>query len=250
MLKTPFHAFDEDATVHLYVQAGRNMSVLGFLAVGTPDGELYFYDSESKTFGRLKSADAQTWTPYREAPFHLTHGGQTIGLTLSTVYPWYPGDYYLYAAFCDADSRELASNIGGVSITYFQHKMDLIHNAIHVGDAYDSYMADWEQPHPEGIEVSRLFELPVRPSGIAALQCAYFATYYSNNTVFIDRVKLGNLPGSMNAEQWHYAASRISARPLRQGKNIITFKSGRHIVTGHYDNYMVKSVVLFYNETQ
>ena len=242
-----YYTPDDSIALTIIMKAYSDFSAEAFLALRGPDGRLMFYSGEDGTLHEGDAAYTATWTLFRSGALLLSRGTHIAGVEISGGDFTIPGSYTVYTLLSDAATGAALSNIGQTHFTIFHNRVVILDKAIHVGDYYESYMAHWEVPYPQGVSVNTDFFLDSVPVGGVGLQCAFFATYYANDPVDLNGPLLGYLPGSMNGNSWRRAAAFISAERLRAGINVLTFKSGHHPITGHYDDYMVKEVALYYN---
>ena len=240
------YVIGEEVSIEISVRAHTKASVQGYLAFRHPDGSYLFYDGDNNSMYAGDPADRTTWTPYSLNPILLKAGAWADSVNLFQGGFSSPGQYSAYAIMIDSETGADLSNLGVSFFRIFRNRVKVTTRTIHVGDEYDSYMHNWEVPQPMGTRVSQDFFLDSAPTGEFRIQGAYFATYYSNNPVYLNGVQLGFLPGGMNGNSWHWTAATIPARFIHEGRNVLTFGSYLNDV-GHYDDYMIKSVEIFYN---
>ena len=117
---------------------------------------------------------------------------------------------------------------------------------IHVGDAYDPYMATWEVSRPMGTAIDVSFEMERVPEGSAVLRAAVWGTYY-DDPVYLNGAPLGILPRMANRNYWLWSAVRVPSWRFVAGTNVMTFGDDVNPSDGHWDNYMAKGWEIHYN---
>lgn len=247
---SPVRAFfvpQDEVPLNVAFHVYSGTTAIPYLAFGTPASGLLFYDGETGALHGGVAGDSSTWTPFHSTAISLPSGLYDMDITISAGGFTTPGIYTVYAGLLDPYTGSPVSTIGRSHFTVYNNRAVIVGDPVHVGDHYEPYMAGWEEPWPEGVSVNRFFFLEKQPEGDVGLQGEYFATYYSNNPVYLDGSLLGYLPGEMNGNVWRWAAASISPERFYQGTNVMTFTSGRHPATGHYDDYMVRWVAVYYN---
>jgi hypothetical protein len=184
--------------------------------------------------------------PYRGEPFFIAAGTEATGVELVRGRIPSPGDYRMYYALLEPSSGALLSTLAEAHLSLFRNSLPIMNRTRHVGDGYDPYMEGWEVPEPEGIRVDIPFTLGSIPAREGGFQCACWGTYYSSDPVLLNGELLGNLPGIMNGNYWHWVSVVLPSDVLRPGENTLTFESYLRS-DGHYDDYMVKEATLYYN---
>ena len=175
-------------------------------------------------------------------------GSFTVNTVASGIYR---GRYAFAAVFVRRDTGAFVRNdgypaAGSGAFTPFEHRVKVLTRTIHVGDAYDPYMATWEVPRPMALRVDARFEMEHVPLGRAVLRGGFWGTYYSN-PVYLNGAKLGIIPTLMNANVWAWAVAGIHSSRFRAGTNVMTFGCDRNQASGHWDNYMAKEWEIYYN---
>lgn len=236
----------ETVEISLSLRSLASVSAVPYLAFRSSGGTLLFFNSDNGTLTEGDAADPSTWTPYRSAVVEL--GGGTL-LKNVPVYAGSPpgrGPYRAYALLVDRATGHYVSNFAYCEFSVFEHSVVVLDGAIHVGDLYEPYMAGWEMPYPQGVSVSRGFTVPHMPVGDVELVGRIFATFAAINPVILDGRTLGNLPGHFNGNVWFGVSASLHSALFGEGAHRITFTSTR-LANGHYDDYMIKDVSLYYN---
>ncbi len=240
------YVVEEPVSIRFSLLAYQRVSMLCYLAFQQPDGSFLFYSGETDSLYDGDPADRSTWTPYYDTPMLLSSGSAVFGLGVYSGGFSTAGSYKVHAVLIQDKTGVYLSNISSDAFRVFNNYLAILDGTIHVGDSYESYMADWEVPTPQGVSIDTEFFLGTVPTGDLMIEGAYSATYYSNNPVYLNGVLLGFIPGLMNVNSWRRFGALMPSGRLRQGINTLTFKSSLNSL-GHYDNYMVKEVGLFYD---
>ncbi len=163
----------------------------------------------------------------------------------------YRESYAFAALFARSDTGGFVRTDGapaagsGVFTPYSRHVIVLA-RTIHVGDAYDPYMATWEVSRPMGTAIDVSFEMERVPEGSAVLRAAVWGTYY-DDPVYLNGAPLGILPRMANRNYWLWSAVRVPSWRFVAGTNVMTFGDDVNPSDGHWDNYMAKGWEIHYN---
>jgi len=186
---------------------------------------------------------------FRGAVFTSAESSSLLINTVSSEI--YRQPFAFAAAFVRSGTGEFVATdgfpvAGSGIVTPFQYRAVILDRTIHVGDDYDSYMADWEVPNPEGLSIDVRFSMAHVPNGLAVLHGGYWGTYY-RNAVYLNGSYLGAIPGLMNGNHWAWSTVYVSPERFREGGNTMGFRDDINPETGHWDNYMAKGWELHYN---
>jgi hypothetical protein len=210
-------------------------------------GEVYVFKPDMR-LSQFRGSFAPT---FRNVAFPPVPTEGSFAINAASV-GLYRGTYAFAAAFIRRDTGDFVRTdgwpaAGSNAVTPFRYHVKILTTTIHVGDGYDPYMANWEVPYPEGIEVRRTFVVDPAPAGLVVLRGGYWGTYYSDNPFFINGRFISYIPGQYNGNNWSWSSGVLPPSDFRRGENLITFKCTLYGTTGHWDNYMAKGWEIYYN---